>query len=594
MYGQEQGQNQAKIPFSKKKELEAMVAQGKIDMAAGKITDWELAKKLQEAAMGVESSQPMEALKDIRYGQPEQAGGMPTGSGEGLTPDIGMRRATGQPGEVPFRSALRDPRFSFLNPSAPNPASGSMQVGLPSGVNPQEAQNIQNLGGGGGRPITAPGMANGEYYTGPPLPSKNAEVRMQQNVPTAGVMQGPEYMQPVMKHRQSEISKRGLLGLMGDQVGEAISPVTGALRSAGRSAGGYMKSLFDDPSRMAMLRGGLSMMDPNTYYDPQGFGSVFTGLNKGLGAAEQGHAGVLARRKSVADTFKAKAEADYAASGKGGEGQNEFRRVLAKYNDPNTSAEDKKWLGGRLEKLSQPGTDFDVKGMRNYIWETAFPSNTQLSETLDTFVNTMNSTVDTDAGIDFGPGSEFKSSVYAVLSETFGQDLGDKGQRAANTRAYMSSMGIQVGQTIKLFGAGTGLSDADLKFAKDITGQDPGSFSKASLEMLLVLNEGQMRGKLLKANKVMNSMYGGTAPEHMLQELPPMTKNLQKHISKEMKKPKGWVVKGEKVTEKPDGWNDTYEGQWDNLVAGRPDKPTTAAVSAKKQRMSGWTFTVND
>ena len=303
---------------------------------------------------------------------------------------------------------------------------------------------------------------------------------------------------------------------------------------------------------------------------------------------------IVSDNRAVADTLKAKAEADYAASGKGGEGQNEFRRVLAKYNDPNTSAEDKKWLGGRLEKLSQPGTDFDVKGMRNYIWETAFPSNTQLSETLDTFVNTMNSTVDTDAGIDFGPGSEFKSSVYAVLSETFGQDLGDKGQRAANTRAYMSSMGIQVGQTIKLFGAGTGLSDADLKFAKDITGQDPGSFSKASLEMLLVLNEGQMRGKLLKANKVMNSMYGGTAPEHMLQELPPMTKNLQKHIAKEMKKSKGWVVKGKKVTEKPDGWNDAYEGQWDNLVAGRPDKPTTAAVSAKKQRMSGWTFTVND
>ena len=396
-------------------------------------------------------------------------------------------------------------------------------------------------------------------------------------------------MQKLREQQQGQ----GPSGLLGQGKGMLSQGLNG-LRGMGKSLGGYTKSLFDDPSRMALLQGGLSMMDPNTYYDKDNFGSVFTGLNKGLGAAQQGHAGVLARRKSVADTFKAKAEADYAASGKGGEGQNEFRRVLAKYNDPNTSAEDKKWLGGRLEKLSQPGTDFDVKGMRNYIWETAFPSNTQLSETLDTFVNTMNSTVDTDAGIDFGPGSEFKSSVYAVLSETFGQDLGDKGQRAANTRAYMSSMGIQVGQTIKLFGAGTGLSDADLKFAKDITGQDPGSFSKASLEMLLVLNEGQMRGKLLKANKVMNSMYGGKAPEHMLQELPPMTKNLQKHIAKEMKKPKGWVVKGEKVTEKPDGWNDTYEGQWDNLVAGRPDKPTTAAVSAKKQRMSGWTFTVND
>ena len=44
------------------------------------------------------------------------------------------------------------------------------------------------------------------------------------------------------------------------------------LRGMGKAAGGYMKSLFDDPQRMAMLQGGLSMMDPNSYYDKQGFG----------------------------------------------------------------------------------------------------------------------------------------------------------------------------------------------------------------------------------------------------------------------------------------------------------------------------------
>ena len=540
---------------------------------AGKISDEQARQMIQ---VGQQQANSPQSMQDMLAGEHafkqrqsqmarQQAGGMPSGSGEGLAPDIGNRRATGQP-----QNLAGDPRVPPNPQFNPQFVSPSQRQNLSPSQMLERDRQIMHPGSTMGRP--PPGII--ESNVGPerfdePMPITETGQERQM---VAGQQRQPPAMPP------QGLLDRGI----------------GGFRSIGRSLGAGAKSLFDDPSRMAMLRGGLSMMDPNTYYDPQGFGSVFTGLNKGLGAAEQGHAGVLARRKSVADTFKAKAEADYAASGKGGEGQNEFRRVLAKYNDPNTSAEDKKWLGGRLEKLSQPGTDFDVKGMRNYIWETAFPSNTQLSETLDTFVNTMNSTVDTDAGIDFGPGSEFKSSVYAVLSETFGQDLGDKGQRAANTRTYMSSMGIQVGQTIKLFGAGTGLSDADLKFAKDITGQDPGSFSKASLEMLLVLNEGQMRGKLLKANKVMNSMYGGTAPEHMLQELPPMTKNLQKHIAKEMKKSKGWVVKGKKVTEKPDGWNDAYEGQWDNLVAGRPDKPTTAAVSAKKQRMSGWTFTVND
>ena len=45
-------------------------------------------------------------------------------------------------------------------------------------------------------------------------------------------------------------------------------------------------------------------MDPNSYYDKQGFGSVFTGLNKGLGAAQAGHKGVLDRRKTAAETAK--------------------------------------------------------------------------------------------------------------------------------------------------------------------------------------------------------------------------------------------------------------------------------------------------
>jgi hypothetical protein len=89
----------------------------------------------------------------------------------------------------------------------------------------------------------------------------------------------------------------------------------GGLRNMGKSLGGYTKSLFNDPSRMALLQGGLSMMDPNSYYDKQGFGSVFTGLNKGLGAAQQGHKGVLDRRALVQKTATDKAAADKARLG---------------------------------------------------------------------------------------------------------------------------------------------------------------------------------------------------------------------------------------------------------------------------------------
>ena len=46
---------------------------------------------------------------------------------------------------------------------------------------------------------------------------------------------------------------------------------------------GGAKNLFEDPTRMALLSGGLSAMDPNSYYDKQGFYSPWTGLQAGLG-----------------------------------------------------------------------------------------------------------------------------------------------------------------------------------------------------------------------------------------------------------------------------------------------------------------------
>lgn len=64
----------------------------------------------------------------------------------------------------------------------------------------------------------------------------------------------------------------------------------------GSGLSSYTKRLFNDPARMALLQGGLSMIDPNTYYDQQGFGSPWTGLRAGLGAAQQGMQGVYDRR----------------------------------------------------------------------------------------------------------------------------------------------------------------------------------------------------------------------------------------------------------------------------------------------------------
>jgi hypothetical protein len=44
---------------------------------------------------------------------------------------------------------------------------------------------------------------------------------------------------------------------------------------------GAFGRLFDNPNRMAMLSGGLTAMDPSSYYDREGFSSPWTGLRSG-------------------------------------------------------------------------------------------------------------------------------------------------------------------------------------------------------------------------------------------------------------------------------------------------------------------------
>ena len=438
-------------------------------------------------------------------------------------------------------------------------ASGPMQVGLKSGINAQDAQEIQGYGGGGaGQPITAP--PEQDYG------NQGIEPTITVNAGNTGLIDMQDPTKPVNIYA----GQRQVPGPR--DVPQVQQPgLFDRLKSAGSGMSGYMKNLFDDPQRMAMLQGGLSMMDPNTYYDKQGFGSVFTGLNKGLGAAQQGHAGVLARRKAVADRAKVDAEAAYTRGGKSGESKAEFERVLAEYMSLPDGSERKPMLERRLNTLAPAagarGTDYNYKEKANYTWKELVPKSDEMQTSLTNFTNLMNSTVDSDLGITFGPGTDFKAHAYAVLSETFGQDMGEEGERLANTRQYMSAMGGQVADAITAFGAGTGLSDADRKFAEQMVGKNPGDFTEASLRKLLVYNEGAMRGKLVAHNQRLKDMYGGNPPAGTLRKLPAMSKNLKRHMVEQMKQG-NYTVGGEKVdpNKKPEGWKDEYKDQWKLLA----------------------------
>ena len=192
---------------------------------------------------------------------------------------------------------------------------GDAGRGLPSGIPPQVRQKIQGYSVPGS-PMTTPpqqyipqGAQPPEVHPGstmgrPPRGILEADIPEGYNDPS--LMRGsgmpPQMVGGQPRTVDPQLRNEGILSReMANRPKAGPSSIMGGLRSAGKSAGGYMKSLFNDPQRMAMLQGGLSMMDPNTYYDKDNFGSVFTGLNKGLGAATAGHAGVLARRKAVSD-----------------------------------------------------------------------------------------------------------------------------------------------------------------------------------------------------------------------------------------------------------------------------------------------------
>ena len=90
------------------------------------------------------------------------------------------------------------------------------------------------------------------------------------------------------------------------------------------------------------------------------------------------------------------------------------------------------------------------------------------------------------AGMITGTGAEYLTNLGNFLSSRLGVQYAK--DPVANTQAYAATMGNQVGQIIKQFGSGTGLSDADREYAEKIVGGK------------ITLNEGAIR-KLLAINK---------------------------------------------------------------------------------------------
>jgi hypothetical protein len=102
------------------------------------------------------------------------------------------------------------------------------------------------------------------------------------------------------------------------------------------------------------------------------------------------------------------------------------------------------------------------------------------------------------SGMITGAGADFLVSFNQAL-KTAGIDAG-YADASANSQAYAANMAANVGRLIKQFGAGTGLSDEDRKFATDMAGGRISLDSKA-INKILNINEKAARNTITRHNK---------------------------------------------------------------------------------------------
>lgn len=121
-----------------------------------------------------------------------------------------------------------------------------------------------------------------------------------------------------------------------------------------------------------------------------------------------------------------------------------------------------------------------------------------------------------EAGMITGTGAEFMVNFGNFLSSRLGVDFAS--DPVANTQAYAATMGNQVGQIIKQFGAGTGLSDADREYAEKIVGGKI-TLNEGAIRRLLAINEKAYRNVVKKYNSLADQAMSRPGAEQLPYDL---------------------------------------------------------------------------
>jgi hypothetical protein len=119
------------------------------------------------------------------------------------------------------------------------------------------------------------------------------------------------------------------------------------------------------------------------------------------------------------------------------------------------------------------------------------------------------------SGVITGAGADFFVGLNQAL-KTAGVDMG-YADAAANSQAYAANMANNVGKLIKQFGAGTGLSDADRKYAEQMAGGRI-SLDKKALEKILDIQDRAARNVISRHNQKVKGVKTNIPLEVQLEE----------------------------------------------------------------------------
>ena len=160
-----------------------------------------------------------------------------------------------------------------------------------------------------------------------------------------------------------------------------------------------------------------------------------------------------------------------------------------------------------------------------------------------------------DKGIITGTGAQFITNVGNLLSSRFGfKQFEDP---VANTQAYQAAMGRQVGEIIKQFGAGTGLSDADRDYAEKAAGGKI-SLTEQSLRKIITINEKAYKNVIKNYNEKASEIMNKPGSEGLLYD---MRLNYEGNQQQNQNTPSP-PVEGAQLNPRDGQWYVEKNGQW--------------------------------